>query len=52
MGVNWILGVQGLASQLGQMAAEPPEDLQRSDLSEENEILERHRKEVKDLRGA
>ena len=35
-----------------QMAAEPPEDLQRSDLSEENEILARHRKEVKDLRGA
>ena len=45
VGVNWIPG-------LYQMADEPSEDLQRSDLSEESELLARHRKEVKDLRGA
>lgn len=33
------------------MAAEPSEDLQEPDLSEENDLLARHRKEVKDLRG-
>lgn len=40
-----------LPFQIDQMADDPSEDLQRSDLSEESELLARHRKEVKDLRG-
>ena len=33
------------------MAAAPSVDPQETDLNEENELLARHRKEMKDLRG-